>query len=424
MEQTFRFDRAAVYQQERVASNKHDPTVWYDYALFLMRTNEPGKAEECTREALALAQTEFEYIFAHGLILATRGKLEDAEPFLKSALDMNPSDVELWLLMGLLYTSLGRGRDARAAVKQANALGGEAELGESYYSLAVRCLKVNAVLFIEGALAQAMELTGEDHYHVWLCKGKMLLTCGKAAEAEAAFERALSISRKSVSGWTMLGQARVLGEKPAEARTAFSTALDLSGQPMPLTALLYLGKLSLETGSNAKAKELFLLACRSNPSCTAWLGVGTACLRLGQKAEAEEALAEANVLNNRDEAVWGELALLCTGQGRFDEGEQAIKQALKLGLSDAGLLCTLGETLTAAGKWSLAESCLRRSIGCRQTAQACRLLGDVLHEQQQLEGAVEAYQRALASEDAATGGVSLTRHCDSKLASLREVLGV
>ena len=66
--------------------------------------------------------------------------------------------------------------------------------------------------------------------------------------------------------------------------------------------------------------------------------MGTACLRLGQVDEAEEALAEANVLNNRDPAVWAQLGLLCAKQQRFDESDQALAQALKRSYSDAPLL--------------------------------------------------------------------------------------
>eukprot|EP00966_Prymnesium_polylepis_P099317 2300184-Prymnesium_polylepis.1 len=143
MEIMFRFDKAAVYQQERVASCKYDATCWYDYALFLMRTGDMGKAEEvrapyvapaicstlsyltrvtvlslpltpsppmpltpappsppriaqCTKEAIALQQGEFDYLFAHGCILATRGKYDDAEAYLKEALDLMPHDIEMW----------------------------------------------------------------------------------------------------------------------------------------------------------------------------------------------------------------------------------------------------------------------------------------------------------------------------------------
>jgi len=71
--------------------------------------------------------------------------------------------------------------------------------------------------------------------------------------------------------------------------------------------------------------------------------------------EAEDALSEANILNNSDPVVWGYLTLVCLKvsfknnffanysdvylqSGRAGEAEQAYKFALKARLSDTALL--------------------------------------------------------------------------------------
>ena len=64
-----------------------------------------------------------------------------------------------------------------------------------------------------------------------------------------------------------------------------------------------------------KAKETYLLCCRDGASSVSWLGVGIASYRLGQLGEAEDALVEANILNNLDPAVWGYLSLVCLQTG-------------------------------------------------------------------------------------------------------------
>ena len=78
------------------------------------------------------------------------------------------------------------------------------------------------------------------------------------------------------------------------------------------------------------AKCTYLLACRDSPSCTAWNGVGVACYRMGTLPEAEDALCEANILNNRDPEVWAYLTLVCLQTGRSFEAEQSYKYALKV----------------------------------------------------------------------------------------------
>lgn len=57
--------------------------------------------------------------------------------------------------------------------------------------------------------------------------------------------------------------------------------------------------------------------------------------QLGELSEAEDALSEANILNNSDPEVWGYLALVCLQTGRQLEAEQAYKYAVKVGVSSS-----------------------------------------------------------------------------------------
>lgn len=64
-----------------------------------------------------------------------------------------------------------------------------------------------------------------------------------------------------------------------------------------------------------QAKETLLHACKHSPSCRAWLGVGVACYQLGDLEQAEDALSEANILNNLDPEVWAYLTMVCLKVG-------------------------------------------------------------------------------------------------------------
>ena len=52
--------------------------------------------------------------------------------------------------------------------------------------------------------------------------------------------------------------------------------------------------------------------------------------QLNELTEAEDALSEANILNNSDPEVWGYLSLVCLKTGRQLEAEQAYKYAIKV----------------------------------------------------------------------------------------------
>ncbi|KAJ8002248.1 hypothetical protein DPEC_G00177930 [Dallia pectoralis] len=60
--------------------------------------------------------------------------------------------------------------------------------------------------------------------------------------------------------------------------------------------------------ADEKVKTTYLWACESSPSCLICLGLGIAGYRLGELTEAEDALTEANTLNNGNPDLWGYLS--------------------------------------------------------------------------------------------------------------------
>ena len=95
---------------------------------------------------------------------------------------------------------------------------------------------------------------------------------------------------------------------------------------------------------------MLVQACAVRPCASTWLGAGIAYSRLQDYKNAEVALMEANIMNNRQAEVWGYLALLALQTNQAQEAEQALKWALRCELSNAQLLDEIGEQYMNAGR--------------------------------------------------------------------------
>jgi len=150
--------------------------------------------------------------------------------------------------------------------------------------------------------------------------------------------------------------------------------------------------------------------------------LGTAAYRLDRLQDAEDALMEACLLDNRCPDTWLALALVCLAcsltadatrpaKQRRDEAEQAAQQGLRLLATNAPLLRELAAAFVAADRVQAAEEVVRRA-GAVESAHdggsgrphphTRKLLADILAVQNHALAAVDEYREVLG--DAAADG--------------------
>ncbi|XP_051569231.1 cilia- and flagella-associated protein 70 [Myxocyprinus asiaticus] len=201
--------------------------------------------------------------------------------------------------------------------------------------------------------ALALELLSPDRgtnslFHLALAQLQLLR--GEHDSAEDSLREALSDDIQNPDIWALWGHLHYVRGDYIQAQSCYERTLESVLDASDTHSIcLRLGFIYIQDGEYEKAKRVFLRACKSSPSCLTWLGLGIACYRLEELTEAEEALTEANTLNNRNPEVWGYLSLVCLQTGRKLEAEQSYKYAIKMDLQKESLLQEIRELQTRVG---------------------------------------------------------------------------
>ncbi|XP_068276205.1 cilia- and flagella-associated protein 70 isoform X2 [Nyctibius grandis] len=201
-------------------------------------------------------------------------------------------------------------------------------------------MKVNAIQFVRMALAhELLSVQGWPSCAYYLALAQTYLLEEEFSKCEECLGEALRTDYANPNVWAQKGHLGYLRRDFSEAKEYYERAISFVEDAEDMHSIyLRLGSVYLEDGEYGQAKQTYLLACKNSASCLTWLGVGIACYRLQEMLEAEDALSEANALNNTNAEVWGYLTLICLHGGRRLEAEQCYKYTLKLGLTNEPLL--------------------------------------------------------------------------------------
>ncbi|NXL20945.1 CFA70 protein, partial [Setophaga kirtlandii] len=201
-------------------------------------------------------------------------------------------------------------------------------------------MQFNAVRFVHKALAhELLSLQGGPTCAYYLALGWTYQLREDLPRWEECLREAVRIEPLNPNVWAQKGHLCYLQKDFDKAKDCYERVLSFEEDAADMHFVyLRLGSIYLDEKQYARAKHIYLLACDNSASCLTWLGVGIACYRLEEMLEAEDALSEANALNNTNAEVWGYLALICLQGGRQLEAEQCYKYTVKLGLQNDALL--------------------------------------------------------------------------------------
>eukprot|EP00070_Physeter_catodon_P031040 XP_028337934.1 cilia- and flagella-associated protein 70 isoform X3 [Physeter catodon] len=204
-------------------------------------------------------------------------------------------------------------------------------------------MKVNAVQYVHRVLAHELLCPhGGPSCEYYLVLAQTHLLKKDFAKAEEYLQQAAQMDYLNPNVWGTKGHLYFLRGNHAEAKACYERTISFVADASEMHFIfLRLGQIYLEEKEYKKAKKTYLQVCKRSPSCLTWLGLGIACYQLDELTEAEDALSEANALNNYNAEVWAYLALVCLKAGRQLEAEQAYKYMMKLKLKDESLLAEI-----------------------------------------------------------------------------------
>ena len=300
-----------------------------------------------------------------GIELFRRGDMEEAEPYLLSALEEAPRDHRILEMLGAVCSRTDRLRESAARYLEAL----EIAPGSAPARLGLADVK-SATGDLEGALREVREVRRRhpDHPGAAIKAALLLSRTGDGAAAGAAARRALDLTPDAPEAHYVLGLALLaMGDLPAASR-AFGAALERA--PSHLGALRHLATIKTRLGEREAAAELrrrhrvvlegrhveqrvggrrlaamdafnredyrtaleeLQAIAREDPGDPeVHLYLGSTWLALGDYAESRRALQESLSLSPNNERAYMELGRLDALENRLDEAVASLRRAIAI----------------------------------------------------------------------------------------------
>uniref|UniRef100_A0A8D0KW15 Cilia and flagella associated protein 70 n=1 Tax=Strix occidentalis caurina TaxID=311401 RepID=A0A8D0KW15_STROC len=285
----------------------HNIQYWLDYGAFCLLLEETTKAQECFQQALSLDPHHIQSLLLCGIVAVKLQHYEEAEIFFEDACCLEPSNIVAWTLSGLFYELQNNNIQAEIAFREAKKL-------------------LRAELAKERSIPEAAEGEGGKKHISAGCvrspsPGQLSLSAGDKGPCLSPTSLSLPspshvsllvLCAQNPNVWAQKGHLCYLKRDFGDAKECYERTISFLEDAADMHFVyLRLGSIYLEEKEYGRAKQTYLLACKNSASCLTWLGVGIACYRLEEMVEAEDALSEANALNNTNAEVWGYLTLIC-----------------------------------------------------------------------------------------------------------------
>ena len=344
-----------------------------------------------------------------GIAAHREGKLQDAERFYRAILRAQPKHPDANHNLGVLAVAVGKVSDALPLFKQAL----EANPQIDQFWLSYIDVLIKSELFEEAAQALSDGSQSGISSERLESLRKQLKSAPDQGGKKARKGFAVADRRKKKTHKKKRGAGRLTaGAGPTPEYVSrlqehyqagrlieaelLATSLTQNFSEHPLGWKI-LGAVLKQTGRHAESLVAEQKSVELAPEdAEVHNNLGNTLKEIGRLEEAEASYKKALGLNSNSAVIYYNLGVTLNQLGRLDEAESSFKQAIALKSDFAEAYSNLGNTLSAADRLNEAEASYQRAIALQPAAAEPHFnLGICLQRLGKLEVAVVAYERAL-----------------------------
>ena len=353
-----------------------------------VEAHKAGKVQEADQYYTAILKANPKHPDANhnmGVLAVGVGKVEEALPFFKTALEVNSSIAQFWLSYIDALIKLERIEDAKSVFEQAK---GNAANGDGFDKLKqvlnTASLEVNNKT--QKNIATQPNILDELKLDQALKLAKKKIKDGLSEEAKKIYHDILvkfPRNKKALDG------IKTLASKPLANTTVIG---DPPNDQLQVLVKLYtrgqyqevLGKISQLLGQFPNSVNLYNI-------------LGAANQKLGKSEEAIEAYTKALSIKPDFAEAYNNMGSTLQDQGKLDDAIEAYTKALSIKPDYADACYNMGNTLQDQGKLDEAIEAYTKALSVKPDyAEAHNNMGNALKDLGKLDEAIEAYTKALS----------------------------
>jgi len=390
-----------------------------------IEAHKAGQVQEADRLYTAILKAQPKHPYANhnmGVLAVGVGKVEQALPFFKTALEANPATAQFWLSYIDTLIKLGRLADAKAVLDQAKSKGAK---GDGFDKLEQRLNETGEEPIVASKItAEVLPQQPNILDSLKLDQALKLATKkakdGSPEEAKRIYQDILTKFPKNKRARD--GLKRLVGrpvekaskvQEPPQAQTQELINLHSQGQlqqaltqaetliqQFPQSAILFniQGALLKGLGNLDLSVEAYSKALAIKPDyAEAYNNMGVTLQDQGKLEEAIEAYNKALAIKPDYAEAYNNMGVTLQAQGKLEEAIEAYSKALAIKPDYAKAYYNMGNALQDQGKLEEAIEAYNKALAIKPDyAEAYSNMGVTLKTQGKLEEAIEAYNKALA----------------------------